>query len=295
MEAHSKRILLTGANGFSGYHLKPMLESNGYLIYPLKSDITQKANIIDELKEIDFTYVIHLAAISFVPSGMDTEVYKVNLFGTQNLLEALAETQKNLKKVIIASTSNVYGNQNIERLSETCTPKPESHYALSKYCAEQISLRFNDSLPIIITRPFNYTGIKQANHFLIPKLISHFAQKSKSITLGNVSVSRDFSDVGWICEAYTKLLEIDTSGEIVNLCRGESISICEILNILEEISGHKIDIVIDDSLVRKNEIENLCGDSNKLYNLVPNLSKQVSLQETLSIMYQYALKSQDLC
>lgn len=281
-------VLLTGADGFTGRYVQAALVKEGAQMVTLHADLRDPAALIEELSFLRIDYVIHLAAISFIPDGSDLDVYAINLFGTQNLLEALSQTQKSVKKVILASTSNVYGNAVEIPISEMLCPAPTNHYALSKLSMEHISALYADRFGIIITRPFNYTGVGQGQHFLIPKIIDHFARKVPILELGNIDVSRDFSDVRWIVGAYVALLTSEITEGTFNLASGTHRTLRSIIDSLESISGHTLEIKQNPAFIRSGEIEVLCGSVQKLYALIPMLPRPIALDETLSWMLHAA-------
>lgn len=282
------RVLLTGAQGFTGRYLTEALQKGGYEVVELRSDITCKEAILEELEGQRVDYVIHLAGISFPPQGEDLDVYKVNLFGTQNLLEALDVTGQSLQKLIVASTSNVYGNADSLPLGEREIPRPISHYALSKYCMEQVAWRFSERFPLIITRPFNYTGIGQPPHFLIPKIVEHFRERRATMTLGNLDVWRDFSDVRWVGEAYKGLLESEARSVVVNLCSGAMHSLREIVEYCTTMTSWDLEIRSAEAFKRQGEITKLVGDNSQLYRLVPCLPQPYDFRDTLRWMLEGA-------
>lgn len=281
-------VLLTGADGFTGRYLQPALEEVGARVVALNADLRDRDAIINELESLTIDYVIHLAAISFIPHGSDLDVYAINVFGTQNLLEALSQTQTSVKKVILASTSNVYGNAAEIPISEMLCPAPTNHYALSKLSMEHISVLYADRFGIIITRPFNYTGVGQAEHFLIPKIVDHFARKAPILELGNIDVSRDFSDVRWIVGAYVALLTSEITEGTFNLASGTHRTLRSVIDSLASISGHILEIKQNPAFIRSGEIEILCGSVQKLYDLIPMLPRPIALDETLSWMLHAA-------
>lgn len=279
-------VLITGADGFTGVYLRKRLEKAGVFVVALNADLRDKGAIVSQLQARTIDYVVHLAAISFVPNGSDLDVYAVNLFGTQNLLEALSETQKSLKKVIVASSANVYGRKQISHLDESECPEPVNHYGISKLAMEHMAVQFRDRFPVLITRPFNYTGIGQAEHFLVPKMVSSFIRRSESIELGNIDIARDFSDVRWIVEAYYELLRSPIHEGVFNLCSAHAVSLRSILETLESLSAHTLRIETNPAFVRANEIAVLHGDNEKLFAALPDLMKPISIEETLLWMLQ---------
>ncbi len=123
-------------------------------------------------------------------------------------------------------------------------------------------------LPMIITRPFNYTGVGQAENFLLPKIVSHFRRKADVIELGNVDVARDFSDVRSLVAAYRRLIEAGAFGQTVNVCSGRTYSLRDIISLCSEISNHEIEIKVNPEFVRKNEVRTLSGDNRLLKTLI---------------------------
>ena len=119
-------------------------------------------------------------------------------------------------------------------------------------------------MPIVITRPFNYTGVGQAESFLLPKIVDHFRRGAEVIELGNVDVWRDFSDVRAVAQAYRRLLEACPAGSTVNVCSGKSYSLREVIATAERISGRSIEVLSNPAFVRANEVKTLCGDASKL-------------------------------
>lgn len=283
-------VLLTGSDGFTGRYLERLLKDAGAVIVPLKADLRDAQALVEELRPLRLDYVVHLAAITFVPHGSDLEVYAVNLFGTQNLLEAVVQTQSSVRKVILAGTSNVYGNADRIPIDESLCPAPTNHYAISKLGMEHIAALYADRLNILITRPFNYTGAGQAEHFLIPKIVSHFAHKAPFIELGNIDVERDFSDVRWVAEVYLRMLESAIAPGVYNLASGTSVSIRTLIEELSRQSGHTLEIRQNPAFMRSGEIAMLRGSCKKLYEAIPSLPLPIPMEQTLSWMLAEASK-----
>ena len=281
----SRKVWLIGADSFTGTHLLPSLERNKYQVDISEVDITDKEQVSEAMFRIEPDYIISLAAISFVPDDGDESIYAVNTFGAQNILAACLKLPKKPKNIILASSANIYGVQKQEQVDENSIPNPVNHYGCSKWSMEQIAQTYSEQLNITITRPFNYTGIGQDSKFLVPKIVEHFIKKTTVLKLGNIDVWRDFSDVRWIIEAYTKLLSRQNKGLTrVNLCSGNLISIREIIDVLQQITDHQITVETDIDLVRKADIHRQCGNNKKLFELLPNLSSVIELKETLKWM-----------
>jgi nucleoside-diphosphate-sugar epimerase len=284
------RVLITGIDGFTGIHLSNYLKKFKSEVFGtslkteseniFKCDITNKAEIQKVLENTKPDYIIHLAAISFVGYSNYENFYKVNVIGTQNLLESI----KNIKKVIIASSAVVYGKQNSEVLTESMCPNPVNHYGISKFGVEQIAKNFFDKFNIIITRPFNYTGLYQSTNFLVPKIVQAYKKHQKEIKLGNLDVIREINSVDFVCEVYKRLLEKDVKNEIVNIASKREIHLRKIITLMNEISGYEIKVIQDEKLIRKNEIKKLIGDNTLLTSLIGEVENK-SLKKILEKMY----------
>ncbi len=290
-----KKVLLTGIDGFTGKYVAKELTEKGYqvvgLVYKhagegqVACDLTDKQAIKNCLTEVKPDYVIHLAALSFVGHADQKAFYDVNVFGALNILEMAKEIGISFKKVIFASSANIYGNPiAIEKIDESVAPAPVNHYAMSKLAMEHMAKLWFDDFPLLITRPFNYTGPGQAEHFLIPKIVSHFKKNAAEIELGNIDVYRDFSDVRDIAKAYVRLLESGARSEIVNLCSGNVSSLSSIISKMEDIAGYKINVKVNPAFVRANEIKVLGGDNSKLVFLT-GFKPTITIGQTLLDMY----------
>jgi nucleoside-diphosphate-sugar epimerase len=280
------KVWVIGSDSFTGKYLIPRLMSEGFDVVTTLIDITDRDAINNSMASIRPDYIINLAAISFVPDGVSEKIYAVNTFGVANILDAAMLLDVRPKKIILASTANIYGINEQEEISEDEAPNPLNHYGCSKWSMEQIAKNYSE-LSIIITRPFNYTGVGQDEKFLIPKIIKHFKNKNKVIQLGNIDVARDFSDVRWVSEAYVELLKgPEVNYEIYNLCSGHPLNINVIISHIVKLTGHKIEVQIDEKFVRKNEIQKQCGSNKKLLSACNKLSSPFAFEETLKWMLE---------
>lgn len=280
------RILVTGLNGFTGQYVKAALELSGHELIDLKSDLTDAQSLIDELAaDMQLDAVIHLAAIAFVGHGDINDIYQVNLLGTRNLLQALAQSSTSIRHVLIASSANIYGNSSAGMLDEQTKANPANDYALSKYAMELVAGFWCDRLPVTLVRPFNYTGVGQDNIFLIPKIVDHFKAREPVIELGNLDVWREFNDVRFIADCYVKLIGLAPaiSGQAINICTGNAYSLREVISLCQKITGHNIDIQVNPRFVRNNEVRVLKGD-NKLLERTIGSVDQYNLEQTLTWM-----------
>lgn len=257
-------ILLSGADGFTGRHFASLAQSRGHEVVALQSNLTQPGAVRAEVAALQPAHVLHLAAISFVGHADERAFYDVNLFGTINLLDALAELPQRPASVILASSANVYGNCTASPIAESQLPAPSNHYGISKLAMEHTARLYMDSLPVVVARPFNYTGSGQNRRFVIPKLIDHFRDKAPTIHLGDVEVEREFNDVQFVCEAYLQLLMHGQPGETYNVCSGTPYTLAYVLDVLSGLTGHRLQVKVDAAFVRANEVHSLCGDPSRL-------------------------------
>lgn len=275
----SKRALITGIQGFTGRYMAAELEANGYEVIGLGSqpsddagyhqvDLGDAQGLRTLLAQLQPDVVVHLAALAFVGHGVADAFYQVNLIGTRNLLEAIAASGKTPECVLLASSANVYGNASEGMLNEQNPTAPANDYAVSKLAMEHMARLWQPRLPIVITRPFNYTGVGQAENFLLPKIVSHFRRKAEVIELGNLDVWRDFSDVRALVSAYRGLIEAKPVGRTVNVSSGVTYSLREVIEMCSDISGQSIRVEVNPAFVRANEVKTLCGDNRLLRTLV---------------------------
>lgn len=279
------RVLVTGLDGFTGQYVKSELNKHGHIVEGLASNLMDAAGLAAEIKEKQPEALIHLAAVAFVGHESAVDFYQVNLIGTRNLLEALAQHASGLKSVLLASSANVYGNSNEGVFSEESPPNPANDYAVSKLAMEHMAKLWLNKLPLFIVRPFNYTGVGQSVDFLIPKVVSHFKNKAPFIELGNLDVWRDFSDVRFVANAYVCLIENPPIGKIVNVCSSTTYSLRDVLSLCETISGHQLDVRVNPVFVRKNEVKVLGGDATRLKLLIGDRGV-ISLEDTLRWMLE---------
>lgn len=294
MGAAAKRALITGIQGFTGRYMAAELLAHGYEVVGLGStpgtepgyrqvDLLDATGLRAVMAEVQPAVVVHLAALAFVGHGDSNAFYQVNLIGTRNLLAALAACGKTPDAVLLASSANVYGNASEGMLSERAAVAPANDYAVSKLAMEHMANLWQHRLPIIITRPFNYTGVGQADNFLLPKVVSHFRRKAQHIELGNLDVWRDFSDVRAVVRAYRQLIEARAIGHTVNVCSGNAHSLREVLAMCQAITGHLIRVEVNSAFVRANEVKTLCGDASLLRSCI-NDWETPPLEETLRWM-----------
>jgi nucleoside-diphosphate-sugar epimerase len=296
--SEAPRVLITGLQGFTGRYMAAELENYGYEVWGigtespnepriLCADLTDPSSISKAVMAIQPQYVIHLAGIAFVEHGIPNAFYNVNLLGTRNLIGALEPLAQNLKCVLLASSANVYGNLQSGMLDERNETNPANDYAVSKLAMEYMAKLWLPRIPIVIARPFNYTGAGQSTSFLIPKIVSHFARKEQTIELGNMDVWREFNDVRDVVFAYRKLIEAAPVGQTINICSGNLLSLRNVLELAEAMTQSKIQAKVNPTFVRINEVLKLGGDPSLLKKFVPHWQPR-SLSETLAWMLDAA-------
>lgn len=302
LDAPVTRTLITGAAGFTGRYLAGLLADRGHEVHGLihgraddpsdglhsvhRGDLTDLAAMLQVVDDVRPDHVVHLAAIAFVAHGDVGELYRSNIVGTRQLLEALSGLAEPPRSILLASSANVYGNSREGVLDESLTPAPANDYGVSKLAVEHLARIYSDRLPIIVARPFNYTGRGQAENFVVPKIVAHARDGRREIELGNLEVSRDFSDVRTVVDAYARLLdEPQALGETFNICSGEAVSLRAIIARVEALSGHVFDVTVNPAFVRANEVRSLCGSPARLEAAIGPLN-HIPLEQTLHWMLE---------
>lgn len=289
------RVLVTGAVGFTGAPLLATLTANGYgtVATSLTAaerdtellDITSPASCDAFIAKWKPEYLINLAGITFIPHADVTDFYRANTIGVTNLLDAVERARYPIRKILLASSANVYGSAGGYLIPETQKAAPANHYAASKLAMEQLASTYFERLPIVITRPFNYTGVGQAEAFLVPKIVSHFARGERTIELGNIDVERDFSDVRMVADVYRRLMECEARSVVLNICTGVATSLRAVIGMMEDIAGYTMDVRVNPAFVRANDIGRLTGSPQALIEAIGPIDV-VPLRDTLERMYR---------
>lgn len=296
------RTLVTGAAGFTGRYLTSLLAARGHEVHGVvhlgpydpvddaamihAADLADYQSIAAIVASVRPHFVVHLAAIAFVGHEDVAELYRANIVGTRQLLEALTRLDDAPRAVIVASSANVYGNAREGMLVESLPLAPANDYGVSKVAAEHVAGLYAPRLPLIVVRPFNYTGRGQSTDFLIPKIVDHALRRSATIELGNVEVARDFSDVRAVVDTYARLLDCpEAVGGTFNICSGRAVVLQEILELVQELTGHDLEVRVSPSLVRRSEVRTLWGSPAKLEAVIGKLA-DIPLRETLQWMIE---------
>ena len=298
------KIFVTGACGFIGSHLVEKLIKNNYKVRALTyynphdnigclkyldKKIFDKIEIINgDVRDYQLINnctkntdaIIHLAALIGIPYSYNAvkSYLDTNVNGTFNILNAA--TTNSVKKILITSTSEVYGSAKEIPIKETHPLNAQSPYAASKIAADQLALSFFNSFqtPVTIIRPFNSYGPRQSNRAIIPTIINQLINENKNLRLGNIYPTRDFTYVEDTAEAFIKLLKArKTEGEIINIGSNFEISIKTVLEILKRDFKYKFKIQTEKKRIRSKSSEvNRLFASNKKAKKFINWSPQYS-------------------
>lgn len=294
------KVLVTGVDGFTGRYLAAALAAQGHEVHGLvhklhgqsvpgvvelhEAGLADAAAVRAVTDRVQPQRVAHLAAIAFVAHGDAQAMYTTNLLGTRNLLEALAAAQAAPESVLLASSANIYGNGTEGVLDENTPAAPANDYAVSKLAMEYLARLYAGRLPIVVSRPFNYTGVGQDESFLLPKIVAHVKRAAPVIELGNLHVARDFSDVRMVVQAYVRLLQTPAAvGQTFNVCSGKAYTLTEALGLVREVSGRDFEVRVNPAFVRANEVKTLLGSRARLEGCVGKLDP-FELRDTLSWM-----------
>ena len=302
------RVLITGGTGFVGAHLIRFLKSHASHIAVLAVgagsgsehgvqyyavDVRDTKGVRAAVHEFRPQQVYHLAGISAVDlSWSDPRLtYEVNVLGAYNLFDA-AMSLPFPPRILNVSTSQVYA-ASPKTLTEESPVTPDNPYAASKAMAELLTVQYRKAVVggIITARSFNHTGAGQPPMFVLPSIAKQFAEiecglRPPKLTLGNVNVERDFSDVRDVVRAYWVLVQSGRAGEVYNVCSGVAVSVSDIIKKFETIAGFKVSIETDSGRVRSNEVMRICGDPGKIQAEI-GWYRQVPLEKTIEDMLQY--------
>jgi nucleoside-diphosphate-sugar epimerase len=294
------RVLITGASGFTGRYLAARLAQDGHEVHGTVHgtagdsvpgvdqlhalDIGDSTAVAETIAKVAPDKIVHLAAIAFVAHADIGEMYRANVLGTRNLLDGLASADKRPSAVLLASSANIYGNARDGMLNEDTPAAPVNDYGITKAASELVAAAYRDRLPIIVTRPFNYTGRGQSPDFLVPKIVSSIRSGADEIELGNVDVERDFSDVRGVVDAYARLLDAEgASGGTFNICSGRAVPLSAVIDLVRQISGRDFAVRVNPAFVRSHEVKSLWGSPARLEQAIGPL-RMPPLEETLRWM-----------
>lgn len=293
----TKKILVTGADGFIGSHLTEELIRQGYdvraFVYynsfnswgwldsasaemkksldVFAGDIRDPHGVKEAMKGC--THVLNLAALIAIPYSYhspDTYV-DTNIKGTLNVVQAAREL--NIEKVVHTSTSEVYGTAQYVPIDENHPLQGQSPYSATKIAADQMALSFYRSFdtPVSIIRPFNTYGPRQSARAVIPTIIGQLAAGNTTIKLGAISPTRDFNYVKDTVNGFISVMNSEKSiGEVINIGSNYEVSIGETAEMIADIMKVDLTIETDEQRLRpgKSEVERLWAANQKAKDLL---------------------------
>lgn len=275
-------VLVTGSRGFTGVQVCQMLRVGGCEVHELVADIKDSDALTQEVQNVDPMYCIHLAGVAFTQHTNVRDLYEINLLGTINLLNACLGV--GVKSVLLASSGMLYDQTSEKTLTEESPISPKNHYCVSKLAMEHAANLFRAELPLIIARPFNYTGRLQTDKFVIPKIVKHFKRGEGRLSVGNTHVLREFNDVRDVARIYIDLiLQVRSHAIPINICTGDGIKIADVIDLCKELTGSHIETVVDTNLVRQGEPLKVTGDPSLLRSLI-SVETPFTINETLEWM-----------
>ena len=309
MSWENKKVVVTGAGGFIGSHLvERLLELGAEVTAFVRYNSRNDAGVLDfigdrkrelkvvsgEIRELETVrnltqaadVVFHLAALVGIPYSYvhTSEVVEVNTIGTLNVLSAAKEHGS--QKVVVTSTSEVYGSALYVPIDEAHPKQAQSPYSASKIAADAIALSFYHSFdqPVAVVRPFNTYGPRQSDRAIIPTIISQALLKNE-IRIGSTTPTRDFTFVGDTVEGMLRIGESDAAiGQEINLGSGCEISIGELAEKIAKLLNAKL--VIGEGQERKrpakSEVARLLSSNTKAKQLL-GWQPEVSLEQGLKL------------
>lgn len=304
-------VLVTGADGFIGSHLVQQLLAKGYNVRALAQynsfnywgwleDIPHNENlqiVTGDIRDPNLcreiaqgcNIIFHLAALIAIPySYIAPDSYvDTNIRGTLNILQAARDAK--VDRIIVTSTSEVYGTAQYVPIDEKHPKQPQSPYSATKIAADAITASFHNAfdLPVVIARPFNTYGPRQSARAIIPTIISQIATGKRTINVGDLTPTRDFNYVtdtanGFITLAQTPGIE----GQEINIATGTEISMADTLHTIARLMNADVQFVTDPARLRpaNSEVFRLCGDNTRITTLTdwrPQVSLEQGLQHTI--------------
>jgi UDP-glucose 4-epimerase len=298
------KILITGISGFIGSAVYKNFKED-FEIYTIDNlsfgnrslidipegnffvdDIRNRKRVFELLEQIQPDYVIHLAAIHFIPycNQYPFEAAEVNIEGTKNIFDA-CEVTKSIKKVFYASTAAVYPIVD-EAITESHPTGPLDIYGITKLTGEYIASAYHQktNVPTIICRFFNAFGPNETNPHLIPAIQDQINEGNRKILLGNLEPKRDYIHTSDMANAIEGLMKHFNEGiDTFNLGQGKEYSVTEIVDAFESVLNEKIEIVQDPLRMRKSDRLHLLADNTKLKKFL-NWEPQIGIIEGINTL-----------
>ena len=315
-----KTALVTGADGFIGSHLTEALLARGYKVRALAQynsfnnwgwleDVApcDRLEIVcGDVRDPDFCRhicrgvdtVFHLAALIAIPySYVAPDSYvDTNLKGTLNMCQAARDC--GVSRIVVTSTSEVYGTAQYVPIDEKHPRQPQSPYSATKIGADAIAESFYRAfdLPVVIARPFNTYGPRQSARAIIPTIITQIASGKGQLKLGDLSPTRDFNYVADTAAGFIALAETPgIEGRNINIATGTEVSMADTLATIARIMGVEVDAVVDPERLRpaKSEVNRLCGD-NTIITSLTDWRPRHTLEDGLRATVEWFCKPENL-
>ena len=306
-----KQVLVTGADGFIGSHLTEALLDKGYKVRALAQynsfnnwgwlediaprhdleivcgDVRDPEICREICRGIDTVY--HLAALIAIPySYLAPDSYvDTNIKGTLNMCQAARDAA--CRRIVVTSTSEVYGTAKYVPIDEKHPRQPQSPYSATKIGADAIAQSFYNAfdLPVVTARPFNTFGPRQSARAIIPTIITQIAAGRDKIRLGDLSPTRDFNYVADTAAGFIALGETPgIEGRDINIATGREVSMAKTLETIARLMGREVEEVVDTERLRpaKSEVNRLLGDNSLITSLTdwrPRHTLEEGLQKTI--------------
>ncbi|NPE30016.1 GDP-mannose 4,6-dehydratase [Methanococcoides sp. SA1] len=306
-------FLVTGANGFCGRHLINLLEGKDDIVYGISRRIPdelrikhpnvkyEQCNLIDHIAVYNFLkktkpdYIFHLAAESSVASSWESPINIINnnILSQLNIFEVVRELGLDTK-IIIACSSEEYGLVDESKLpvNENCCFNPLSTYAVSKVSQDMLAYQYYKSynMNIVRVRSFNLTGPGRSSNYALSSFAKQIANIEKgliknTLSVGNLNVKRDYTDVRDAMKAYFQIALKSKPGAVYNLCSGNAHNLNDLLEILVSLSTLDVNIKVDESKFRPSDLPTMVGDNSKIkteIGWVPEIDIYETLQDLLN-------------
>lgn len=305
-----KKVLVTGADGFIGSHLTQALLARGCKVRALciynsfnswgwlddvrhpdleivTGDVRDAAFCRLITRDIDT--VFHLAALIAIPySYVAPQSYvDTNVSGTLNICQGAMDN--GCRRVIVTSTSEVYGTAQYVPIDEKHPRQPQSPYSATKISADALALSFYNAfnLPVVLARPFNTYGPRQSARAIIPTIISQIASGKREIKVGDLRPTRDFNYVEDTSRGFMALAEADgIEGQDFNIATGTEISMGDTFRLIARLMDADVEFVVDPLRLRpaNSEVFRLCGDNTKITEATewrPHITVEEGIRRTI--------------
>jgi len=319
MDCTNKTVLVTGADGFIGSHLTELLLEKGYRVRALSQynsfnnwgwlegiNNPRLEIVSGDVRDPNFcrrivvgvNTIYHLAALIAIPySYIAPDSYvDTNIRGTLNMCQAALDAH--VDRIVVTSTSEVYGTALQVPIPETHPRQPQSPYSATKIGADAIAMSFYNAfeLPLVIARPFNTYGPRQSARAIIPTIITQIASGKDTIKVGDLSPTRDFNYVrdtaaGFIALGTTPGIE----GREINIATGTEISMQQTLDTIAKLMGRNVTWETEPERMRpsKSEVRRLCGD-NTLITSLTSWRPQYDIEQGLSQTIKWFINPENL-